>query len=817
MGWVYRDTGYALRRLIRSPGFTLVAVASLALGIGANTAIFTLVDAVLLRSLPVAEPDGLFNIYTRDASNSGEGLIPVSVPNFEDLRAQARSFEEIVGIADMGFGVDWGDSDPVGMAGQLVTGSYFQALGVEAEIGRLIAPGDDAIEGDGAVAVLSHATWMNYFGGDPRVVGTSVRINAQPFTVIGVTPRGFRGHQTLTTSERVWVPFGMLRQVASPGVLFFFEVRRALPLNVVGRIAEGVDPSTARAELAQIAAALEDAYPEDNRNRTLEMVPTARAAVGVNQVEALSRSGALMMGVVALVLLIACANLANLMLARTASRSHELALRTALGAPRGALVRQVLTEGLLLSIAGGVIGLALAGWGSRFTLELGSGLLPSQAVDVSLSGRVLLFTAVTSIGTGLLFGVLPAVHASRQDPAALMKDTGREGQVQSRSPLRSALVVSEVLLAFVGLMGAGLLIRSMQEASRTDFGLDLENLGVAAVPLGGLSVPERVQFMESVRDRLTQLPGVAEVGFSSSFPLSPTQVRTLVPEEAAPDDGGSSFVTTVSMMPGYLEAMKLRIVAGRGIGIDDLQEESRPVAVINEALAQRYWPGESAVGKRFNYFADTVVREVVGVTTDVSLGDLAAPRPPVAYMPHTQWSSGTGILHVRLDSHRPAPMDEVRGALLEVDEDREPQNMQMTESLLSQVLRVRRIGAGMVGTFGVVALLLAVIGIYAVMSQISAQRRHEIGIRLALGAEVQTIVRMVVVQGMAMVAAGMGAGVVAAIAAGRAVEGLLFNVAAHDPVTLAVVPVVLGAVALIACLIPALRATRVSPMEALRT
>ncbi len=810
-----RDLRYAVRGLRRSPGFALVAIASLALGIGANTAIFTLVDAVLLTSLPVAEPDRLYNIYTVDGSNSEAGLIPVSVPNFRDLQSSLGSFESIVAIAGTGFSVDLGDDAPVGSPGELVSGDYFTTLGVTAQLGRLIQPSDDRIEGEGAVAVLSHATWMRIFGGDPGVIGRTIRLNQQPFTIVGVTPEGFKGHQTLTTGERIWVPFGMLRQVVPESILFFFTVRRALPLNVVGRLADGTSPEVARAELAAVSARLEQDYPDDNRDRGFRMVRTTEASVGANQSGALTRSSAMMMGIVALVLLIACANLANLLLARSTARSQELALRTSLGASRRLLVQQVVVESLTLSVLGGAIGLALASWGSRFLLGLASGMIPPEAVDLSMSGRVLGFTALLSIGTGVLFGLFPAIRVARQDPAVILKEGARGGQGLIRSPLRNALVISEVALALIGLVGAGLLLRSMQAAANTDFGFEIEGLGVAALSLSGMSVPDATRYLESATERALSVRGVESAGFASSPPLSPTQVRTLVPQGDQGEDGGSSFVTVVATMPGYLEAMGLPILEGRPLGPDDLVEGALPVVIANQALVDRYWPGEDPIGKRFTYFADPVVREVVGVTANVSLGDLNAADPPLAYMPFPQWPAGAAILHIRTGSDDPAILGAVQDALMDLDADRQPQSMQMAEEQLTQILRARRIGAGLVGTFGLVALGLAITGIYAVMSQLSEQRRHEIGIRMALGAESSSVLWLVVGQGMMMVGLGVLAGVAAALVAGRAIQGLLYGIAPHDPVTLVGVSVALSMVAFVACLIPALRATRVDPVEAL--
>ena len=816
MGGLFRDIRYTTRTLFRSPGFTLVALLSLSLGIGANTAIFTLVNAVLLRPLPVQEPDRLFNVYTQDASNAGQGLIPVSVPNYEDLRDQLTGFEELVAVSlGGGFGVQIGDQEPQGSPGELVTGNYFTTLGVEAALGRVIQPADDLVEGEGSVAVLSHATWMSLFGGDRDVIGTSILLNQQPFTVIGVTPEDFKGHQTLTAPGRIWVPFGMLRQVFPPSSVFFFEVRRALPINIFGRLAAGTTPEAAQVELTGVGRRLAEEYPADNRNRNFVMVPTVEAAVGVNSRSTLTQSGSLMMGVVGLVLLIACANLANLLLARSAGRSRELALRASLGASRRQLVQQVVIESLLLSITGGLIGLAMAGWGSRLLLRLGSDLVPSNAVDLALDGRVLGFTAAVAIGTGLLFGLLPALRVARQDLNAILKEGGRGSGGLGRNPLRSGLVVAEVAFAMIGLVGAGLFVRSMQAAAATDFGFDVETLGTAGVPLGGMAQPDAIQFMISAREQALAVPGVVAAGFSASTPLNQTAVRTLVPEGLSNEDGGSSFVGIIPTMPGYFEAMGMQTTAGRVLSSDDLVEGATAVAVVNQALADRYWPGEDPIGKRYNYFADPVVREVIGVVSNVSFGDLNAPPTPAAYMPYSQWYQGFGVLHVRIQGDGPSALAGVRTALLGLDENRNLQNVGMAEAQLVQVLRARRIGAGLVGVFGIVALLLAVVGIHAVMSQVAAQRKHEIGIRMALGADPMGVLRMVVGQGMALVGLGVATGLVAALVGGRLIADLLYGVRPSDPITLAAVPILLASVAFFACFIPALRSTRTNPADAL--
>lgn len=817
MGGVWRDVAYAVRTLVRSPGFTVVALASLALGIGANTSIFTLVNAILLRPLPVHEPDRLFDVYTLDGSNAGRNLIPVSIPNYDDLRGATRAFDDLVAVFSGGFSLDPGEEGETrGVPGSAVSGSYFETLGVEPSLGRLLGPGDDGARGTGAVAVLSHATWSTRFGADPDVLGRTIHLNGVPFEVVGVGPPGFRGRRTLSDAERVWVPFSMLYEVTPQGLHFFFDARRALPIEMFGRLAPGVTPDAARAELATLSRRLEADHPDDNRDRSFEMVSTAAASVGVNQRETLNRSGAAGMVVVGLILLIACANLANLLLSRAAGRTRELALRAALGARRSALIRQSLVESLLLSVAGGLLGLLLAGQGSRLLLGLGADLLPpGGAVEPALDGKVLAFTAILAVGTGLLFGAVPAVRAARTDLNGLLKEGGRQGGGLARSPLRSGLVVAEVALAVVGLTGAGLLLRSMHAATVAPVGYELEGLAVVGVPLGqGRTPAEGLDLLRQVRSEALGVPGVTAAGFAGVTPLTQVPVRTFLPE-GAPPDRASSFVSVIPVMPGYLETLGLRAEAGRMPDDDDLVEGARAVAVVNRTLAERYWPGEDAVGRRFSFYADSVVREVVGVIPTVAFERAGEDPQPAAYLPWSQWPQGFGVLHVRAAGDDAVALGAVTERIRALDPDLNLQAPRTARDLQWDTLRARRIGAGLVGAFAGVALILAVVGIHAVLSTVSRQRTHEIGVRMALGARPDAVLWMVVRQGMALVGVGVALGLLGALAAGRLVQDLLFGVDAADPVTLVAVPGILVAVAFVACLGPALRSTRTSPARAL--
>lgn len=811
------DLRYASRTLRRSPGLTAVALLSLALGIGANTAIFTVVNAILLRPLPVEDAGTLYDIFTLDGSNPNNDLIPVSVPNYHDIRDAVTTLESVVAVANAGMGLQIGDEDPQGVGGQLVTGNYFETLGVRPHVGRLIRSTDDTVEGIGAVAVLSHTIWMRLFGGDPSVVGTTVRLNGQPMEVIGVTPPGFKGTRTLASPDRIWVPMSETFRMISPGARIFFEARRALPYALFGRLAEGVEPEVAQAELTAIAARLEEAYPEDNNSRTLVMVPTLDAAVGINQRAILTRSSGMLMSVVGLVLLIACANLANLLLARSAARSRELALRASLGAGRWLLVRQMLVESLVLASVGGAVGVGLAHWGSEFLLGLASNVIPTNAVVLDLDLRVLGFAGAMTIGTGLLFGLIPALRASSPDVHELLKEGARGGAGLARSPLRSSLVMAEVAFAVVGLFGAGLFIRSVQEAQREDFGYEIGGLGVVPVSLGGgLGPAEAVVFMTSAQEAAATVPGVDAAGFGAGTPLNAVPVRTLVPEDDTDPDRASSFVGTMAVMPEYFPVLGLRPIEGRLLEPSDYVDGSEPVAVVNEALAQRYWPDESALGRRYAFFADSVVRTVVGVVPSVSFGDLGGPESPTAYMPYTQWFQGGGLLHVRVRGDAPVALAAVRDRLLELDPNRTVQAPTTVEEILRQSLWARRTGAGLVGGFGIVALVLAVIGIHAVMSYVSLQRRREIGIRMALGAEASDVLWMVVRQGMGLVVGGLVVGTGVALAAGWFVRSLLYEVRPTDPVTVIGVSVVLTGVAFIACVLPAFRSTRMSPVRVLK-
>lgn len=817
MSKVFQDARRSVRGLLRAPGFAAVAILSLALGIGANTTIYTLISAVFMNPLPVSEVDGLVSIFTRDGSNPNVSYLPVAVANTNDVREQNTVFESLVTVAPAGFTTQVGTGDPEQIGGAMVSAGYFSTLGVDPHLGRGFSADEDRLEAGAQMAVVSHAVWTRVFGGSPDALGASITLNGQPFTVIGVAPPGFKGHASLGSPEQIWVPFNTWPTLLPPNFHIFYRDRRAIAVQPIGRLAPGVTLEQAQSEMTALAARLEADYPDANRNRTLTLVPLAEAAVGMNVRDTLTRAGGVLGVVVGLVLLIACANLANLLLAKAATRERELSLRSALGASRGEILRQLLTESTVLAALGGAAGIGVAVVGVRVLWSFRPQFIAAGAVEPTVDGGVLAFTAVVTLLTGLLFGVLPAFRASRVDLQTALKTGGRsDGSGLQRSKLRSGLVVAEVALAVVGLIGAGLFIRSMQMAQRVDPGFDTEGLFVMTVALSGEYDAEEAALYrrQAVEDALA-VPGVVGAAVSSTIPLNGPQPRTLIPEGATQDDQRSTMAGTVPVTAEYFDLMGIPLLRGRLLSDLD-RADTEAVAVVNEEAARRFWPAEDVIGKRFSFYGDTTVRQVVGVVPNTSLSSLGGPAETAVYLPMDQWTQSFVVLHGRGSGDPSAAIPAVRASLQALDPTLSVQNVNTIDDLTSAVLWPRRVAASLLSIFAGLSLALAAVGIYGVMSYVSAQRKHEIGIRMALGAEQSSVLGMVLRQGLRLAVVGVLVGGMGAFAASRAVTGMLYGVSATDPVTYVGVPVLLVAVALVATGLPAWRATRVSPVRALR-
>jgi len=815
----WQDIRHGLRVLRKSPGFSAVAVLSLALGIGANTTIFTVVNAILLHPLPVRDISQLVELDTIDTKTkvgfANATKIGMSFPNFQDYQKQTEVFSALSCIVPVP--LTWsGGSEPRQVNGQLVSANYFDALGLRPVAGRFFLPDEDTKLNGNNVAVISHSFWVNRLGSDPAVVGKSLTLNAMPYTVVGVTPKGFKGTFTFAGAEQIWIPSSMYPQVLAGLNKEFFNDRRFLGIFSVGRLKPGVGQESAEALLKTMASRLEAEYPKDNGGRSVVLTPLADAAVGANQHDQVALAGIMMMTVVGVVLLIACVNLANLLLARAAQREREMGLRAALGASRHRLMRQMLTECILLSLLGGAVGLAIAYVGRSVLWSFRPPFIQQNDLDLSLDSHVLLFTMGISLLTGVLFGVAPALKASVPNVMETLKLGGRGGSIGwGRNSLRSLLVVSEIALSLVG---AGLFIRSMRDAQRIDPGFESKNLFMMAFDLGALHYEEgRAQeFFRAAVERANSTPGVRSATIASNFPLGGGFARTVFPEGEDETTGYRGTLTQLDdITSGFFDALKIPLLKGRVFSDSDRQGTT-PVVVINEAMAKHLWPNQQAVGKRFHFFGDPTLREVVGVVGNTVINNIGEVPVPLAYLSITQDYSPAVTLQVRTTGSPEALIGGVRAQIQSLDPNLAITNVQTISEIMDQGLWAPRMGAALLTLFGGLALLLAAIGVYGVLSYSVNQQTREIGIRMAMGAERAHVLRLVVGQGLRLAGVGVLLGVIVAVAVMRQLSGLLFGVSAYDPITFGGVAVLLVLVAFLACYVPARRATCVDPLVALR-
>jgi len=825
-GNLTQDLRSGVRMLKKSPGFTGVAILSLALGIGANTAIFTIINAVFLHPLPVQEPSQLVEMFTRDTktvdANPNFQLTPTSLPNYEDYRDQNTVFTGLA-AATFPLPLNWGgQAVPQQLLGSLVSPNFFDVLGVKAYRGRFFFPDEGKKVGADPVVVLSYALWTRRFGGNAGVVGQTINLNANSYTVIGIAPPNFKGIVSLAPPEVLWVPMSMRDYVLTGQLKELENHRRMRWISIVGRLKPGLSVEQARAAMKTVASSLEKEYPRDNPGRTCELYPLNQSALGINQRKQFSLAGGVLMGVVGLVLLIACVNLANLLLAQAAKREKELTLRAALGAGRSRLVRQLLTESTLLALLGGLGGLLIAFWGRKLLWSFRPPFLPDGSIDLSFDSRVLFFTLAISVLTGLVFGIIPALKASNTDLNEVLKAGGRGGTMGwAHNRMRSLLVVSEIALALVALIGAGLFLRSMQKAQEINIGFEATDLFEYNFDLGALRYePEHgQQFFREVLERVKTVLGVADATLSANGVLgggnggiSGTMFRE--GEQADPNNRGT-LVVLDDVMPGYFSALHIPALSGRDFTDFD-RENTKQVAVINKAMADLVWPGQDPLGKRFTIVVDPHQYEVIGVVGTTIIGAVGEDPQPVAYFPLRQQYSPVASLLVRTTGNPEALMGAVRAQVNQIDRNLALTNGQTVGQLLAQGLWASRMGAALLGLFGVLALVLASVGIYGVLSYSVTQRTSEIGIRMALGAQSRQVLKLVLRQGMLLAGVGVLAGVAIALPITSFASSLLYGVSPSDPLTYIVIAVVLLAVALLACYVPARRATRIDPLVALR-
>jgi len=817
----WQDLRYATRVLVKKPGFTTVAVLSLALGIGANTAIFTVINAVFLHPLAIEDPARVVEMFTRDSKTVQTGnfaLTPTSFQNYEDYRDQNKVFTGLAAYNHLG--LQWTrNGETQGLPAMMTSANYFDVLGIKPFRGRLFLPDESSKLGASTVAVVSHSLWTKQFGSDPNLVGQTLALNGIPFTVIGVTPPGFKGTFSLAGPDRIWVPLSMREQLTTGQLRQLITNRRFRWISMIGRLKPGVPFRQADAAMKTMASALEKQFPAANEGRTLEMALESDAALGINQCSQLVLAGGVMMGVVGLVLLIACVTLANLLLAQAATREKEISIRSAMGAGRGRLVRQLLTESLLLSLVGGAMGLLVAYWGRSALWSFRPPFLGNASIDLSFEPRVLLFTAGVSVLTGVLFGLTPAIRLSSTNVNEMLKAGGRTGAGNvGTNRTRSLLVISEIGLATVALIGAGLFVRSMQAAQKMDLGFDSAHVGFIALNPGQQHYDQAhgQQFYLDAMASARAVPGVEAATVASAPPFGGGLLLTVFPEgEAQNPNYRGSLVQFNDVPPGYFETLRIPFNEGRDFtGFD--REQSKDVAIVNQALARQLWPGQDALNKRFTIVQQATQYEIVGVVATSVINAVGENQTPMIYRPIQQeYSPGVALL-VRTKGDPASLLGAVRDKVQTIDRRMPLRGTGTVRQNIEAGLWAPRMGAALLSIFGGLALLLAMIGVYGVMSYSVTQRTQELGIRMALGAQARDVLLLVLKQGMVLATGGVAVGVMLALLFGQVVSTLLFGVSGRDPLTLAGVSVVLTVVALAACYIPARRAARVDPLVALR-
>jgi predicted permease len=813
-----QDVRHGLRVMRRSPGLTAATIVSLGVGIGANTTIFTLFDALLLRPLPVAEPGRVVAVYTSDFSGPAYGTS--SFPDYLDFRQGTPALAGLTAYGPTPVALS-ADGPVERVLCELATDNYFDVVGLPLALGRGFRPGEDRPGAVARVAVLGHGLWQRRFGSDPSVLGRALTLNGQEYEVVGVAPPGFSG-LTRGLGVDVWLPIGAktLLQPASNDL----AGRGSRSWFLMGRLRPGASLAEAQGQLNAVAAGAFRDHRDYWRDvtgaaRRVTVLPEGSARVHPSVAPAVLGFTGLLQAVAVVVLLIACANLANLLLARATTRRREMGVRVALGAGPRRLVRQLLTESVMLAAAGGTAGLALAFWGTELLASLRPPLPVPVVLDLRPDGRVLAFTAALSVLTGLLFGLAPALTAARSDVMGGLKDeAGTSGSGYRSSRLRSSLVVAQVAASVLLLVGSGLFVRSLRHARSLDPGFDTQGVALLSVDLelAGYGEERGREAWARILDRARHAPGVTSVALARDVPLGLGGGRRRVWVEGYSEPAGDDMEIGFNAVgAGFFTTLRVPLLRGHGFS-EEHGRGAPAVAVVNEAFVRRFWPGQDALGRRLRMSHDGPPIEVVGVARDGKYFSLGEDPQPFLFVPLAQSYSGAATVLARTSGDAGAALERLRRELAALDPHLPVFDAKLMEQHLGFALLPARLAAWVLGLLGTVALLLATLGLYSVIAYAVAQRRREVGIRMALGARTSHVLAMVIGQGLRLTGIGMALGVAGAAILMRLVRTFLYGISPGDPATFAGVVAVLGGGALLACAVPALRATRVDPAVALR-
>ncbi len=809
---ILHDLRYASRQLLKSPGFAIVAVLTLALGIGANSTIASWIRSTLFNPIPGAGQTGQMLTIMRGERSDHPGP-PFSFPDFVDIRDHATTFSGMLGYHD-NFMYITGAGKPERIYGAATSASYFEVLGIRPILGGTLASTGQNERAEAAEAVLSYGLWQNRFAGDPAIVGKTIEINSYPYTIVGVAPKGFQGCKSGLRTD-IWMPLGMERRIWGSSRL---QNRGAAWLNVLGVLRPGADHRQAENELNLLMQRIVDRYPIEHQGANqISTDPLWRSPFGANVY--LSGTLPILLALAAVLLLLACANVANLLLVRSVARRREFAIRLSMGASRWRLVRQLMIENLLIALAGG----AVAVIGTVWTAQTLAAFLPPTtlplAINGSLDSTVLLATMMVSILTAVVSGIVPALRASALSPITVLKDEAlnTSGGLQ-KSRLASGLVIAQVALSLLLLACAGLFVRSLGNAQKSNPGFDPDRVLVASFDLDPLGYTDKTgaEFQRQLLARIEQLPGVQSAAIGDFSPLSFTiHSSGVLPEGYVRRPHETIEVDRGDVSPGYLSTLRTPLLAGRDFTDQD-NEATQPVAMVNQAFADRYWPGQNALGKRIELWPGHWLT-VVGIAANGKYRRLVTESEPLVLLPMYQNFEGEAILHVRATGDPETLASAVERTVADLNPNLPLFNVTTLKSSMGMGSVFQRIAAVFAGAFGLLSLILAIVGIYGVVSYTTRQRTHEIGIRMALGASKADVFRQVLGQGLRLTLAGLAAGVAVSLVLTRFLRGMLFGVGTSDWLTYSTVAVVLCVVALVACFIPARRAAAIEPMQALRS